>query len=115
MGDRLRAEGVRVAKLLSSPWCRCLETARILNLGSVEIEPAFSNAFVLADRRDTLTRRAQDIIGGWKGPGTLLVVTHGANIQALTGYNPAAGEIVVVGAGPDAILREVGRVPVPRR
>src|SRR5215217_2703878 len=115
VGDRLRAEGVRVAKLLSSPWCRCLETAQILNLGAVEIEPTFSNAFVLADRRDALTRGAQDIIGGWKGPGTLLVVTHGANIQALTGYNPAAGEIIVVTAGPDAILREVGRVPVPRR
>src|SRR5215211_8168452 len=56
VGDRLRAEGVRVAKLLSSPWCRCLETAQILNLGAVEIEPAFSNTFVLADRRDT-TRR----------------------------------------------------------
>ena len=115
MGERLRAEGVLVGRLLSSPWCRCLETARLLDLGAVEIEPTFSNAFVLADRRDALKRGAQAVIAGWKGPGTLLVVTHGANIQALTGYNPAPGELVVVAAGPDERLREVGRIPGPRR
>ena len=114
VGGKLRSEGVRISKLLSSPWCRCLETARLLDLGTVEIEPSFSNAFVLADRRDALTRGAQGIIGGWTGPGTLLVVTHGANIQALTGYSPAPGELVVVAAGAGDNLRVVGHIPVPR-
>ena len=115
IGESLRAQGARVEKLLSSPWCRCLETARLLDLAAVEIEPTFSNAFVLADRRDALKRGAHAVIAAWKGPGTLLVVTHGANIQALTGYNPAPGELVVVTADPDGRLREVGRIPVPRR
>ncbi len=115
VGERLRAEGVRVTKLLSSPWCRCVDTARLLEVGIAEIEPTFSNAFVLADRRDALTRGAQAVIAGWRGPGTLLVVTHGANIQALTGYSPASGELVVVAAAPGGALRELGRIPVPRR
>jgi phosphohistidine phosphatase SixA len=115
VGERLRNEGAAVGKLVSSPWCRCVDTARLLGLGTVEIEQTFSNAFVLADRRQALTAGAQAIMAGWKGPGTLLVVTHGANIQALTGKNPAAGEIVVVETRPDARLREVGRIPVPRR
>ena len=113
VGARFRAEGVAVAKILSSPWCRCLETARLLALGPVEAEPAFSNAFVLSDRRDALREDARAIIDGWSG-GTLLVVTHGANIQALTGRNPASGEIVVVAAGRGP-LREIGRIPVPER
>ena len=115
IGERFRAEGVAVAKLLSSPWCRCVDTARLMNLGAVEIAPTFSNAFVLAEQRNSLRAGARAIIADWKGPGTLLVVTHGANIQALTGHNPASGEIVVVAPDPGESLREVGRIPVPRR
>jgi broad specificity phosphatase PhoE len=115
IGERFRAEGVAVARLLSSPWCRCVDTARLMNLGAVEIAPTFSNAFVLAEQRNSLRAGARAVIAGWKGPGTLLVVTHGANIQALTGHNPASGEIVVVAPDPGESLREVGRIPVPRR
>jgi phosphohistidine phosphatase SixA len=115
VGERLRTEGVAVTRLLSSPWCRCVDTARLLNIGPVAIEPTFSNAFVLADRRPALTAGARAVVGAWKGPGTLLVVTHGANIQALTGVNPDSGELVVVEPRPDASLRAVGRIPVPRR
>jgi broad specificity phosphatase PhoE len=104
-----------VTKLLSSPWCRCVDTARLLEVGTAEIEPTFSNAFVLADRRDALTAGARAVVAGWTGPGTLLVVTHGANIQALTGSNPAPAELVVVAAGSSAKLRQIGRIPAPKR
>jgi phosphohistidine phosphatase SixA len=113
VGQKLRAKGVAVAKLLGSPWCRCVDTARLLDLGPVEVEPTFSNAFVLADQRSALTAGAKAIITGWKGPETLLIVTHGANIQALAGFNPASGEIVVVAAAPDGAIREIGLIPVP--
>jgi phosphohistidine phosphatase SixA len=115
VGALLRARGVVIGKLLTSPWCRCLDTARLLDLGAVEIAPTFSNAFVLRDQREALTAGARAAIGGWTGPGTLLVVTHGANIQALTGDNPDSGEIVVVATGADGAIREVGRIPVPER
>ena len=115
VGERLRTEGVAVTKLLSSPWCRCVDTARLLDMGPPEVEPTFSNAFVLADRRPVLTAGARALVTRWSGPGTLLVVTHGANIQALTGVNLDSGELVVVEPGPNATLRPVGRIPVPRR
>lgn len=115
VGDRLKGEGVAIDRLLSSPWCRCVDTARLMDLGPVAIEPTFSNAFVLSDQREALTEGARALIGGWAGPGTLFVVTHGANIRALTGYNPASGEIVMVTAGSDGAIREVGRIPVPDR
>jgi phosphohistidine phosphatase SixA len=115
VGALLRERGVAIDKVLSSPWCRCLDTARLLDLGPVEIAPTFSNAFVLSDQRDELTAGARAVIGAWKGPGTLLVVTHGANVQALTGDSPESGEIVVVAADVDGTIREVGRIPVPPR
>ncbi len=112
-GERLRAGGVKVGKLLSSPWCRCLETARLLKLGEVQVEATFSNAFVLADQREALTRGASKLLAQWRGPGVLFVVTHGANIQALTGRAPAEGEIVVVMPSAEATLQEIGRIALP--
>jgi len=110
VGDRLRAERVPIAKLLSSPWCRCVDTAKLLNVGALQIEPTFSNAFVLGEQRAALTEGARALIKRWRGPGTLFVVTHGANIQALTGRGPASGEIVVVAANADGSVHEIGSV-----
>jgi phosphohistidine phosphatase SixA len=110
MGERLKAERITIAKLLSSPWCRCVDTAKLLDVGPVRIEPTFSNAFVLSDRREALAAGARKVIRDWRGSGVLLVVTHGANIQALTGRGPASGEVVVVSLGADGSLREVGSV-----
>lgn len=107
-GERLRAERIPIARLISSPWCRCIDTATLMNLGPVRTEPTFSNAFVLSDQRAALTEGARALIGRWRGPGTLLVVTHGANILALTGHNPAPGEIVVVAVGADGSLQVLG-------
>lgn len=97
IGTRLKSEGIAVEKILASPWCRCMETARLLKLGPVEAAATFSNVVVLRDQIEALTAGGRAIIGEWHGKGILLVVTHGANIFALTGISPASGEIVVVG------------------
>lgn len=36
LGEAFRGHGVRADKVLSSPWCRCLETARLMGLGPVD-------------------------------------------------------------------------------
>src|SRR6267143_428065 len=36
LGEALRKHGVRVDRTVSSPWCRCLETARLMAVGEVE-------------------------------------------------------------------------------
>jgi len=36
LGETFRKHGVRVDRILSSPWCRCLETARLMAVGPVE-------------------------------------------------------------------------------
>ena len=113
VGRRFKTEGIAVARVLSSPWCRCLDTARLMDLGTAEVEPAFSNVFVLREQRAALTDAARRVINDWKGPQTLVVVTHGANIDALIGYNPAQGETVVVRSRPDGTVSEVGRIPAP--
>jgi phosphohistidine phosphatase SixA len=95
IGASMKANGISFSKIISSPWCRCLETARLMDVGPVEVEPTFSNAFVLRDRREELKQGAIAMLNAWK-EGTLLVATHGANIQALSGVSAASGEIIVV-------------------
>jgi phosphohistidine phosphatase SixA len=101
IGSRLQREGIVFEKILSSPWCRCIDTAKLLSMGTVETEATFGNVVVLRDQRDALTAGARALIAKWTARGNLLVVTHGANIFALTGVSPASGEIVVVKGGSD--------------
>lgn len=109
VGAAFRERGIKPARILSSPWCRCVDTATLMAVGAVEIEQTFGNPVVWTDRRETLANGGRAVVRAWKGPGMLLVVTHGALIAQLTGYNPASGEIVVV----DNALKEIGRIPVP--
>jgi len=106
IGARLKSERIAIEKILASPWCRCMETATLMQLGAVEAAPTFSNVVVLRAQSDQLAAGAGAVIDGWDGRGILLVVTHGANIYDLTGVSPASGEIVVVPGG--------GRKPVGR-
>ena len=109
IGLRLKAEGIAFEKIQSSAWCRCIDTANLLKLGTVETESTFGNVVVLKDQRQTLTAGARALIAQWTAGGNLLVVTHGANIQALTGVWLASGEIVVVKGGSDR-AEPVGRL-----
>jgi len=109
IGVRLKQEGIAFEQIRSSPWCRCMDTAALLSLGPVETEATFGNVVVLRDQREKLTAGARALVAGWSGRGNLLVVTHGANIQALTGIWTASGEIVVVKSGSDR-AEPVGRL-----
>jgi phosphohistidine phosphatase SixA len=109
IGARLKREGIAFDRILSSPWCRCKDTGALLDLGPVETEATFGNVVVLRNQRETLTAGARALIAGWNGPSNLLVVTHGANIAALTTLWPASGEIVVVRGGSGGV-QPVGRL-----
>ena len=96
IGERFRAEGVRVARVLSSRWCRGLETAR-LAFGEAEPFPPLDSLFPEKTAREAPTKAVRDTVRDWAGqPGVLVLVTHQVNITALTGLFPAEGEILVL-------------------
>jgi len=114
VGARLRAERIAIARVVSSPWCRCVDTATLVDVGPVHVEPTFANAFLLRDRREALREGARAVVAAWRGPGVLLAVTHGENIHALIGRTPGTAEVVVVAAAADGTVREIGAVPARR-
>ena len=99
IGAQLKQEGIAFEKIVSSPWCRCIDTAKLMNLGAVETDATFGNVVVLREQREALTAGGRALIAKWTARGNLLVMTHGANIFAMTGVSPASGEIVVVKGG----------------
>ena len=97
IGQRLRIDGVKVRKVLSSQWCRTLETAQLAFPGVAPTQsPAFNSFFGQPERNSPQTAAAMTTLKQWKGPGVMVVVTHQVNITALTGVVPRPGEGVVV-------------------
>jgi phosphohistidine phosphatase SixA len=47
LGERFRAEGVRVGKVLTSLWCRCRETATLMDVGTPEVATVFNAPHLL--------------------------------------------------------------------
>jgi len=111
LGEAFRQHRVRVEKILSSPWCRCLETARLMALGPVE----HAWAVAASDRSPDRLVALKQIVSSWRGPSTLVLVTHALTVQALVGIMPGQAETVVVRPKPgkEPGLEIVGRIPVP--
>ena len=110
IGELFRAHGMQIVKVFSSQWCRCLETARLLGLGSVEERPFLNSFFKDFARRESQTSELR----GWLEKQTLnqpmVLVTHQVNITALTGVYPGSGELVIVRRGENGDLAVVGTI-----
>jgi phosphohistidine phosphatase SixA len=96
IGEKFRAQGVKVGKVLHSQWCRTRETAELAFPGQAREATDFNSFFGEAARREAQTERALAILRAWRGPGVLVVVTHQVNISAMTGAGTASAEGLVV-------------------
>lgn len=111
LGEAFRQHGIRTDKILSSLWCRCLETARLMMLGPVE----GTLAVAASDKSPERLAALRQMLASWRGPNTLVVVTHALTVQALVGIMPGQAETVVVRPklGKEPGVEVVGRIPVP--
>ncbi|MEE4236572.1 MAG: histidine phosphatase family protein, partial [Anderseniella sp.] len=95
-GDAFRNNGIMMAEVMTSAWCRCRDTASLMNLGTPQVLPALNSFFQNRSQRDPQTGALKQWLGGWLGSRPLVLVTHQVNISALTGDFTSSGEIVVV-------------------
>jgi phosphohistidine phosphatase SixA len=111
LGEAFRQHGVHPDRILSSLWCRCLETARLMMLGPVE----GTLAVAASDKSPERLAALRQMLANWRGPNTLVVVTHALTVQALVGIVPGQAETVVVRPklGKEPGVEVVGRIPVP--
>lgn len=107
IGAALRERGIAFDHVLSSQWCRTLETAEHLGLGLVVEAPALNSFFRDFSTRDAQTKQTRDLIA--KTEGRLMLVTHQVNISALTGRGTRSGEILVIRANAEGV-EVLGRI-----
>ncbi|MBZ9798132.1 histidine phosphatase family protein [Mesorhizobium sp. ES1-4] len=109
IGALFAARAAPIERVLSSRYCRCLDTARI----AFETEPEpFAPLDLL--KGDDPGKPAQIAavmkeIRAYSGSDNLVMVTHLEDIVALTGVSPREGEAVIVEPQGDG-LRVLGRV-----
>lgn len=99
IGEWLGNQGIRSAKVISSPWCRCLDTATLLNKGPVSKSDALGSFFDDMSLQKQQTQELEKLIRVQliENPNTpLILVTHHVNIQAFTGKVVNVGDMVLV-------------------
>ncbi len=110
IGERFRDNGIDSARVLSSQWCRCEETARLLALGPVSALPALNSFFQQTQFRDSRTGALRQWLVEQDLSRPTVLVTHQVNINALTNTYTTSGEIVVVRVGDDGRLAVLGSI-----
>lgn len=111
MGDLLRANGIAAARIHSSQFCRCVDTATLLKLGDVALQPLLNSFAEDRGRSGPQVEALRAWIARLQLDGPTLLVTHGVVISALSAASPGSGEIVVMRREADGRLTLQGRQP----
>ena len=97
LGERLKQAGVKPTRVISSIHCRCMDTAKLMNLGDVINEPNLNSVWTVD--RETERERTQNMLTLLRDldeTDKLIMISHAVNISALTGRSPVSGEGYVI-------------------
>jgi len=97
IGAWLRAGGIQAARVYSSQWCRCLETATLMAVGPVTELPTLNSFFERPQDREPNLSALRAFLARQPADGRLLVlVTHYVTIAGVTGAAVSSGEGVLL-------------------
>lgn len=111
IGKWLHAKGLNSARVYSSQWCRCLETAERLEIGPVTELPALNSFYELTQNREPNLKALRKFIAEQPPDGALIIlVTHLVTISAIANEGVSSGEGVLLELKKDAPYEVVGRL-----
>jgi phosphohistidine phosphatase SixA len=114
IGARLRQAGLTSVRLVSSQWCRTLDTARLLGIGPVEELPTLNSLVSYPGRSATMTADVRRWIQQQDLSRPTILVSHQINLGAIVNAYPNEGDIVVVQRTAAGELRVLGTIPANR-
>lgn len=113
IGRWLRAYGVDSARVFSSQWCRCRETAELLDLGTVAELPALNSFFERPQDRAPNLAALRSFLENQPTDGELIIlVTHFVTIAAVAGESVPSGEGVILRLSGGGTFDVVGRLAI---
>jgi broad specificity phosphatase PhoE len=111
-GEAFRRNGVAFQRLLTSPWCRCKETALLAMGREAEVFAPLSNLVGRQQHTAEQVASLKAYLASLDANTRVLFVTHGIVINALTGISPASGEMIILKPGPGGAPEVAGRLRV---
>jgi len=112
IGRAAKAGGIDNARVYSSQWCRCLETARGLALGTVTELPALNSFYQRYETREANLKALRAFIAdNATVAAPIILVTHQVTINALTGTYTRQGETVIFRHTGNGGTEVVGTIP----
>ena len=94
IGKQLKENSIQFNTIYSSQWCRCYQTATLLDLGKVHEFAGLNSIFQnFVSRKETL-QMLEKKLSEISLNNLVIFVTHQVNIQAITKKNVASGEMV---------------------
>jgi hypothetical protein len=110
VGERLRERGVDARPVYTSRWCRCRDTAELLDIGPVEPLDGLNSFFGDTYGKGEIMPRLHAFLREDALDPPPVLVTHQVNITALTGVFPREGELVVIAVDDDGGVEVIGRI-----
>jgi len=112
-GAAVKVRNVPIKEVRTSPWCRCIETARLAFGNEPVVDTMLSNLFTDPHNREAQVAAFRRFAATRPAGANIVLVTHGATIAAFTGINPGTAEMVIVTPDGKGSFSVAGRLPVP--
>ena len=95
IGNYLRSTNLKFSQILTSEWCRCIDTAKELNLGQWTTFSGLNSFFQEYEKKDQVINKLQKKLDSLGYSDLALFVTHQVVISEQTGIMPRSGEMVL--------------------
>jgi len=105
IGNYLRSTNLKFSQILTSEWCRCIDTAKELNLGQWTTFSGLNSFFQVYEKKDQVMNKLQKKLDSLGYSDLALFVTHQVVILEQTGIVPRSGEMVLY----NSITKQKGR------
>ena len=114
IGDEFRKHKIRQVRLISSQYCRAVDTAKLTKLGPVTQNPALNLVYLanpIAMRQ--AGEKGRELLKKLPTGQLTIVVSHVTNIQAIGGGELASGQMAVVHLDKSGAVVVDGTITVP--
>jgi phosphohistidine phosphatase SixA len=114
IGDAFRKNGIKNVRLMSSQYCRAMDTAKLMKFGPVTQQRVLNQVFLanVFEMQDAGVKGRALMRTLPKNRVTVLV-SHVTNIQAMAGVLLDSGEMALVRLSPTGDVAVEGRFKVP--
>lgn len=97
IGEVLKQNNIQASAIFSSQWCRCLETAKLLDMGEVKELPSLNSFFEKTQNKEPNLKALRSFINSQDTNKKLIImVTHQVTISAISGEYVSSGDGVLL-------------------